>query len=1012
MAADSAHPLLRYLHRLAGSPSEQASDSQLLQRFLADRDEAAFASLVRRHGPMVFALCRRILHDEHDAEDAFQATFLVLARKAASVRHHRSLGGWLHEVAYHLALRAKAKAAQRRKHETEERTMTPADDPAVEAVRRELRSLLDEELRQLPSKYRQPLILCYLEGKTNEQAAQQLGWPLGSMSRRLARGRELLRRRLVRRGVSLSMAALTAALLEETATVPALLAASVVRMMVRTSVIGVPASVMALVEGRMREMFLLKLRMTLLAALTAVCFTAGTLAYPTKSAAPAEQNAAPPSAAKAKPENTDLYGDPLPPGALARLGTTRLRHVGSQIAFSSDGKTLLSFSRRDKAIRLWNPSTGRERRRIALEGAERLKPSILWAWNEKIVGVWTEDQLVLWDASTGRQHRRIELNKANVQTLAVAPDGATVAATVRADKEDALRMWDTASGAEQPRLESSRSPFVYELIFSPNGKLLGARSVDAKLRLWDLSTRKQVRTISDFGRQLSFSTDAAQVASIVMEGREGVVKIWSVEGRERAVLPKIEGMWYDCLRFSPDNKILAVGGRDVLLFDVASRKLLQSLSTWGISIAFAPDGKTLASASFSALHLWDAATGREIALRASMEGMVSVLEVAPDGRRLVSLSPYDAVVRVWDVAGGKPLAALPAGANFRELHIGAMSSDGKRFATGGSAGKVRIWDVDTAKEVQSWTVDLRNAQGVQNPEIIALHFASQDQCLAAVSMAWPTRSGSVKKFQIDLWDIKTGKNLAHRPLLMEIWPVCFDAEGRTLVFRVHDGFAVQDVGSGREWLRLSGEGREPFAVSPDGQLLAATVYEPQSSPPADPKATDARAIVLMELASGKQLQRIDTGPNGFRHLAFSPDGRTLATTDDDGFRVWDVAADKELLRRTMPEKSGFRGYPFTTSLRFLPDNGRLATGLMDGTVLIWDLQPKTWHAGLVVKDLERRDLERLWTDLAGDDAAKAQRAVWTLAALPHKAVPFLKEPSSSGDGVGCQTSAEAHRRSR
>ncbi len=187
MAREPLNLLLRQIRRLSGSPSEQSNDDQLLERFLADREETAFAALVRRHGPMVFGLCRRVLGNEHDAEDVFQSVFLLLARKAASIRHPCSLGGWLHEVAYHLALRARENAARQQKHEREVGPMTPADDPTMEVSRRELRTLLDEELRHLPKKYREPLILCYLKGKTNEQAARQLDWPLGSMSQRLAR---------------------------------------------------------------------------------------------------------------------------------------------------------------------------------------------------------------------------------------------------------------------------------------------------------------------------------------------------------------------------------------------------------------------------------------------------------------------------------------------------------------------------------------------------------------------------------------------------------------------------------------------------------------------------------------------------------------------------------------------------------------------------------------------------------------------------------------------------------
>ncbi|HEY7327006.1 MAG TPA: sigma-70 family RNA polymerase sigma factor [Gemmataceae bacterium] len=298
MATPHLNLLLQQIRRFSGSPSEQASDGHLLERFCVRREESAFAALVRRHGAMVFGLCRRVLHHEHDAEDVFQATFLVLARKAASLRPHRSLGGWLHEVAYHLALRARERTARRQRIENEVRSMTPREEPALDVCRRELRSLLDEELRQLPAKYREPLILCYLEGKTNEQAAHQLGWPIGSMSRRLERGRELLRQRLLRRGVALPAGVLAAVLVEEAASaaVPPLLASSVVRMALQTSVSAIPASVATLVEERIREMFLHKLRLALVVSLMVVGLGAGALAYQTNAAQPGEENSSVPPA--------------------------------------------------------------------------------------------------------------------------------------------------------------------------------------------------------------------------------------------------------------------------------------------------------------------------------------------------------------------------------------------------------------------------------------------------------------------------------------------------------------------------------------------------------------------------------------------------------------------------------------------------------------------------------------------------------------------------------------------
>jgi hypothetical protein len=145
--------------------------------------------------------------------------------------------------------------------------------------------------------------------------------------------------------------------------------------------------------------------------------------------------------------------------------------------------------------------------------------------------------------------------------------------------------------------------------------------------------------------------------------------------------------------------------------------------------------------------------------------------------------------------------------------------------------------------------------------------------------------------------------------------------------------------------------------------------------------------VLTELASGKTVHRIGTGKSGLRQLAYSPDGRTLAATTADGFRLWDIATGKELHRQSV--QGSFFGYPFAASLIFLPEGARVATGLHDGTILVWDLEPNRWRREIATKDLDGRDLERLWKDVAGEDAAKAHRAVWTLAAAPDKAVPFL-----------------------
>ncbi|HEX5270488.1 MAG TPA: sigma-70 family RNA polymerase sigma factor [Gemmataceae bacterium] len=222
--------ILRYLRRLAAPAEGGRLDAELIERFVARRDGAAFARLVERHGPLVLGVCRRVLRNHHDAEDAFQATFLVLARKARLIRRRDALPGWLHKVAYRLALNLRASAERRRRAERQAPPSPQklADDAITWG---DLRTVLDEELDRLPEKYRAPLLLCCLAGRTRDEAAEQLGWTVGALKMRLERARQLLRARLARRGLTVP-ATLLAMLFAQQATatpVPATLATATAR---------------------------------------------------------------------------------------------------------------------------------------------------------------------------------------------------------------------------------------------------------------------------------------------------------------------------------------------------------------------------------------------------------------------------------------------------------------------------------------------------------------------------------------------------------------------------------------------------------------------------------------------------------------------------------------------------------------------------------------------------------------------------------------------------------------
>jgi RNA polymerase sigma factor (sigma-70 family) len=277
MATEQAHPVLCHLRKLVGSPGLDAlTDGQLLERFVAAREEEAFAALVRRHGPLVLGVCRRLLRGRADAEDAFQATFVVLFRRARSLDRRGSLAGWLYTVAYHVALRARAAAARRRLQERRVVQMPPTECHA-EAVWRDLQPVLDDELNRLPEKYRVPVLLCYVEGKTNEEVGRLLHLPVGTVKSRLARARETLRRRLTRRGISLTGAALAAVLAEKVAAaVPSPLLASTLQttlLLASGKTVAASAPAVALAEGVLKAMFTTKLKIA-----TALVVTAGVLA--------------------------------------------------------------------------------------------------------------------------------------------------------------------------------------------------------------------------------------------------------------------------------------------------------------------------------------------------------------------------------------------------------------------------------------------------------------------------------------------------------------------------------------------------------------------------------------------------------------------------------------------------------------------------------------------------------------------------------------------------------------
>ncbi len=991
--AVSPRRLVHYLRQLTG-PHATAPDADLLGRFLHGRDESAFADLVARHGPMVRHVCRRVLADVHAADDAFQATFLVLARKASTVRPPQALAGWLHGVAYRVALKARVSRARRLARETTAADLAPPDlhpDPLQALSVRELFNAVDEEVRRLPAAYRLPVILCCLEGKTQEETARQLGWTPGSVKGRLERGRKRLHERLTRRGLSLAAALAAAEVsrgLAAEATEAALWAATVKGALAFSASggacsPGVPARAAELAAAAAPGPAAWVWPGMLAVLLAGVVVGIGLLALGPPGALPSGPKppaAKPDAGGQDKPapkpdgqDAADRLGDRLPPGAVVRAGTARLRQGGEvwAVAFAPDGKALAS-SGRDGVIHLWDRQTGRLVRPFV--GHTGWVMAVAFSPDGRRLasrGGWKDQTVRLWDVATGRQLARLGTTHPGYGAIRFAPDGRTV--TVNED--GAVRLWDGATGK---LLRSFACPGqrVSGSAFGPDGKTLAVAANDLQL-----------------GRGPPRAS-------------QGTVSLWETATAKPLGTWRPKGAGCDALAFVPGGRTLAVatstwGKTAVRLYDPAAHKVVRTLAEGQEQLqmlAFTPDGKTLATPGREAIRLWDVATGKELRRVPGHPVGVNVLAFSPDGKVLAS-GCYDSTVRLWDVAGGKRLIPT-VGHEARVLSV-ALSPDGRVLATAGEDHLVCLWEARTGRP-------LRRLRG-HSREAYTVSFSPDGRLLA--SGGWDAT--------IRLWDPATGREVRRFAAFQgEVWFIAFSPDGRTLASGHRDGIVrLWDVATGAEQRRLTGHQGSAFglAFSPDGRTLAS--------------AGDDRTIRLWDPATGREVRRlVPEGEGRVWCLAFSPDGRALASAGHyhKEVRVWEVASGRERCRLTghargvcavafapggrllvsaglggtvrlwsLPEGRPWRRLSghcgAINALAFAADGRTLASGGDDTTALLWRVGDPGRAGRPSRGTLTQRDLDSLWGELAGADAARAYRAIATLAGSPGPAAAFLRD---------------------
>lgn len=635
MATTPLRATLQHIRNLAavGCQASQ-SDRELLRAYLDHNDQDAFAALVTRHGPLVLGVCRRVLIDEHGAEDAFQATFLLLARNGTAIRKQDAIASWLYGVASRVAGHAKRSAVRRRRHEREaiamRRTATTSD-----LSWREVQAALDEELRRLPEIHRAAFVLCVLENRSCADVARELAVPETTVWNRVARARKLLRAQLAARGLTLSALLGVAALGHDglQAAVPAGLVRATMQAVALAGTRGaaagiVSAEVLRLMKGANQAMLSTKAKcLAVLLALAALIGTSVSLSGgeqrtgtpPAGAQAPAKAGAAGKAAGDGARQASEprvieikdeVYAVACGPNGMAAVVLNRKRPDGGikagivQVWDMRTGKLKTTLEERTTGFHLFCRVTfSRDGKYIAASGGVMRNVG---------GGMRLCGEVTVWDAQTGTQKQQLVFEDDHICGVAFSADSKRVAAGSCFHKGK-VPVWDIDTGRLVKTFEADEKIWITSLAFAPDDKTLvaGGGAGNGRVVLWETETGKFKYRVAD---------------------------------------PAMEGV--NQVAFSPDGQRVAVGGIDatVRVLDARTGVVKHLLNAHVVrDLAFTPDGKTLATAGHDhKIHLWDFANEKIARTLEGHRDSVAGVAIAPDGRLLVS-GGSDGTLRIWPI---------------------------------------------------------------------------------------------------------------------------------------------------------------------------------------------------------------------------------------------------------------------------------------------------------------------------------------------------------------------------
>jgi RNA polymerase sigma factor (sigma-70 family) len=1024
MAQSALGEIVRFIHNACAMQGTcDLTDRELLARFMSHRDESAFTLLVRRHGPMVFSVCRRVLGDSHEAEDVFQATFLVLVHRTRSIRRQESVGSWLYGVAQRIGLRARAQSAARRHREREAGNMQGArsvDDLTLH----DLRSVLGEEIGSLPEKYRAPIVLCYLEGKSHSQAAKELGWPKNSVTNRLSRARELLRRQLERRGIGLGAGALATALTDmaTAAPMPALLTVKTVKaaaIIAAGKVVAggyLSARASALAEEAIAGIVSIKGKLVLM--LLAVGLTIGGAGLAGYSGLAETSQPALAVKAQAAARDEPAVGkreisDAVPPGAVVRLGSDHLRAMTDSLCFSDDGKTLVGTDR--GLFRTWDAATGKLRavivRTLPVKEEGRVSPLVRTSDGKTLLFTAEAGDVEVWDVATDKQVQLPMPDKlTRISNFALSNDrrllflcdtvrefedpDAPPLSFDRIKREQTLMLWNTVTKERTTLIEKHER--VITLAIAPDGKRVASSGYKGTY-VWDVTSCKALWHEAKFNaEELQFTSDSRTLIA-APGGNQNKWHVWDAATGKPApgfIAPDIGQVWTFVLS-ADDNLLAAATNTDYVVCDLKTGKVLHRWPGANRSgqALFAPDGRSIVVYS-TTMQRYDLATGKPLYADVATRGHTAeVRRVAftLDGRRLVSFAD-DNTLRVWDPRSAElqRVIDLPR-VNFDAW---ALTPDGKTLLMADDKLTIHRWSLADGKAMTK--LELKEAKAPDlRLRVLQMSVSADGKKLAV--FAWPLLAQyAYRKYSFSFWEAETGRFLEwgsdpgkdfdgrHAQLAPDGLHVAWRDQLYATTFPQRTPLEGADAG---------------FVFSADSRLLASEMRVNPAVNGGKPAVADRQppnlGLYLWEKASAGKVFAVEGGTRFARiGIVISPDGRWLGHVDFDRFDIYSLRDGKCALTGRRPADFGYRrgnyfsNYWNSGSFAFSPDGSSVVSPHSDGNMIVWalpqsDVRGKAERVGAV-------EAEALWVALKGEPKG-AYAAHWRLRDDPDATLKLLRK---------------------